>query len=104
MTHRKLIPIHDKVIGKSVDDYGLKTTAGGLIINEKDGAAESIRPRWFEVTHVGPKNQVVEVGDFVLVAHGRWSRGFTINVDDDTKYFHLDSDEILIKTNTKPNL
>ena len=37
MTHRKLIPIHDKVIGKSVDDYGLKTTAGGLIINEKDG-------------------------------------------------------------------
>ena len=42
--------------------------------------------------------------DFVLVAHGRWSRGFTINVDDDTKYFHLDSDEILIKTNTKPNL
>lgn len=104
MTHKTLTPIRDKVIGKSADDYGLKKTAGGLLINEKDGAAGSIRPRWFEVTHVGPENKLVEVGDFVLVAHGRWSRSFTINTDDDTKYFHLDSDEILIKTNTKPNL
>lgn len=101
---KKLIPINDKVIGKSVDDYGIKTTAGGLIINEKDGATESIRPRWFEITHVGPNNKDVSTGDFVLVAHGRWSRAFTINVDDDTKYFHLDSDEILIKSDEKPSL
>lgn len=101
---KKLIPINDKVIGKSVDDYGLKTTAGGLIINEKDGVPESIRPRWFEVTHVGPKNIDFKIGDFVLVAHGRWSRGFTINDDDDTKYFHLDSDEIMLISDTKPNL
>ena len=102
MTYKTLTPLHDKVIGKSVDDYGLRKTAGGLLINEKDGNEKSIRPRWFEITHVGPLNLDVKVGDYALVAHGRWSRGFTINESDGITYFHLDGEEILVKSEINP--
>lgn len=101
MTNRILIPLHDKVIGKTIEDFGFKTTSGGLIINDKDGDEKSIRPRWFQVTHVGPKNKDILVDEFVLVAHGRWSRGFNLN-EGEPKLFHLDTDEILLKSDTAP--
>jgi len=102
MNTRTVTPLRDKIFGKMVDGYGLKTTSGGLIVNEKDATTESIRPRWFEVTHVGPDNIDYVVGEYVLVFHGRWSRAFTISDADATKYFHLDLDQILLKSDTNP--
>ena len=72
---RELSALGNKVLGTMVDGFDLKTTKGGVIIKEEDASAESIRPRWFEVTHVGPTATDVVAGNFVLVAHGRWTRG-----------------------------
>jgi hypothetical protein len=94
--------LSNKVIGIMVDNFGIRKTANGLIINEIDGAENSIRPRWFKVTHVGPEQNAVQVNDYVLVSHGRWSRGFFIDKEASQKYYHLDEKEILIKTETKP--
>jgi len=95
-------PLHDNVVGKMVDGFGIKKTAGGLIINEKDGVETSIRPRWFEITHVGDKNTDFKVGQYALVAHGRWTRGFTIDNSTETKYYKLDLEEILGTSETNP--
>lgn len=85
-----------------VDGFGTRKTKSGLIINERDGTEEAIRPRWFQVTHAGPENHDVGVGDYVLVAHGRWSRGFNIDSLDETRYYHLDTEEIFGISDTNP--
>lgn len=96
-------PIHDKVLAKMIDGFGEKKTAGGLIIQEKDGTADSIRPRWFEVMYVGDDQEDVKPGDYVLVAHGRWSRGVTLDPSDDYKLYFLDNDEMLAVSDELPN-
>ena len=99
---RTLIPLREKVIGTLEDGFGLKRLSSGLIINEKDGDEKNIRARWFKVTHVGPEQRYLKLGDWVLVAHGRWSRGFTIDNEDKTKYYHLDTEEILMVSDVNP--
>lgn len=98
----KIVPIKDKIFGKMIDGFGLKTSSGGVIYNEKDGTEDAIRPRWFEVTHVGSQNKDFQVGDYILVSHGRWSRGFKIDSQDETKYYMLDLDEILLISDNYP--
>lgn len=95
-------PIHDKVLAKMIDGFGEKKTASGLIIQEKDGTAESIRPRWFEVKYVGPEQKDVAPGEYVLVAHGRWSRGINIDPSDEYKLYFLDNEEILAASDELP--
>ena len=91
---KELSALGSKVLGTMVDGFDLKTTKGGVIIKETDATAESIRPRWFEVTHVGPTATDVVAGNFVLVAHGRWTRG--IDFDGvDGKLYRIDEEEIL---------
>ena len=60
-------------------EFGQQTTEGGLIVLSDDGKVGGIHPRWGEVSHVGPDQQDVKVGQYILVAHGRWSRGFDLN-------------------------
>lgn len=96
-------PIRDKVLARMIDGFGEKKTAGGVIIQERDGTADAIRPRWFEVKHVGPEQKDVAPGDYVLVAHGRWSRGVKIDPADDYKLYFLDNDEMLIVSDEMPS-
>lgn len=60
-------------------EFGQQTTQGGLIVLSDDGKVGGIHPRWGEVSHVGPDQREVKVGQYILVAHGRWSRGFDLN-------------------------
>ena len=60
-------------------EFGERKTASGLIIVSDDGKSTGIHPRWGEVIAVGNEQQDVTVGQYVLVAHGRWSRGFKLN-------------------------
>lgn len=75
---RKITPLGDKVLGRMIDGFGEKRTAGGLIVQEAEGTSESIRPRWFEVIAVGPDQSDVAQGEYILVPHGRWSRGLDV--------------------------
>ena len=51
---------------------------GSILIVKDDGKDSGIRPRWAEVYKVGPEQHDVKVGEFVMVAHGRWTRGIEI--------------------------
>jgi hypothetical protein len=55
-----------------------RITQSGLIMLNDNGTSLGIRPRWGQVYAVGPQQQDVTVGQWVLVAHGRWTRGITV--------------------------
>lgn len=73
----KIRPIRDKVLVTDME-FGEMKTAGGLIITSDDGKAHGVKPRWGKVYAVGPEQEDVQVGQWVLVEHGRWTRGMDI--------------------------
>ena len=59
--------------------FGEQKTASGLIISNDDGQTRGIYPRWARVYSKGPDNKdEFEVGDWILVSHGRWTRGLSM--------------------------
>ena len=58
--------------------FGETKSKGGIIIVDDDGTAEGIDPRWGKVYAVGKLQDDVKVGEWVMVAHGRWSRAFKL--------------------------
>ena len=98
----KLRPLRDKVIVEEMQ-FGLQTTSKGLIILNDDGANHGIKPRWGKVHAVGPEQTEVEVGQYILIEHGRWTRGVEL-VDPDsgntTTIRMVDNDNILAISNT----
>jgi co-chaperonin GroES (HSP10) len=63
-------------------EFDTRLSRGGIIIPNDNGTSLGIRPRWGRVYAVGPKQTDVEVGQWIMVAHGRWTRG--IDIDDGT--------------------
>lgn len=59
-------------------NFDQKLSNGGIIIPGGDGKLEGIHPRWAKVYAIGPEQQDVRVGQYVCVAHGRWTRGLKI--------------------------
>lgn len=50
----------------------------GLILLNDNGTTAGIRPRWGRVYAVGSDQKDYAVGDWICVAHGRWTRGVEI--------------------------
>jgi co-chaperonin GroES (HSP10) len=75
-----LKPIHNRVIVSDMH-FGEQKTKNGLILRDDNGTSRGIYPRWGKVHAKGPENNDdYEVGDWILIEHGRWTRG--IDVDD----------------------
>lgn len=63
--------------------FGEQKTKSGIIIRDDNGTTRGIYPRWGKVYAKGSENKDdYDVGHWVLVEHGRWTRG--IAVDDGT--------------------
>lgn len=60
-------------------DRGEQVSEAGIVLRDDDGTLRGIHPRWSQVYSVGDDVTDVNVGDWVLVVHGRWSR--TIEID-----------------------
>ena len=101
---RDIRPLGDKVIARLIDEYGERVTHGGVILSDKDGTTEAIRPRWFLVTHTGPEQEDVTVGQYVLVEQGRWTRGLDVEgTHRKSDYlFRLDTEGILAVSDDEP--
>jgi co-chaperonin GroES (HSP10) len=63
-------------------NFGEQKTAGGIILKSDDGKSEGVKPRWCKVRAVGNEQSSVKVGEWVLVEHGRWTRGLEVEDDD----------------------
>lgn len=101
----KIRPIHGDVIACNME-FGEQQTKGGIILTSDDGKLRGIHPRWCQVYAKGAENKdEYNVGDWILVAHGRWSRGFILEQEDgsEIELRKIDTDEILAVSEEKPN-
>jgi co-chaperonin GroES (HSP10) len=94
--HGSVTPIKDGVIVEEMK-FGIQTTGKGLIIPSDDGSNHGIKPRWARVYSVGPDQDEIEVGQYILIEHGRWTRGIELIGDDGDKTTvrKVDNDNIL---------
>lgn len=98
----KLIPLGNSII---VTDMNFKErfTSAGIILLGDDGKASGIRPRWCRVYAVGPDQHDVKVGEWICVAHGRWSRGAEIETADGTCTIRkVDPNDVLLSSDDLP--
>ena len=73
----KLIPLKDKVLVHNMH-FGEQRSSSGLVILGDDGKDRGIYPRWGQVFAKGTENiEEFQVGDWILVEHGRWTRGIS---------------------------
>jgi co-chaperonin GroES (HSP10) len=100
----KLIPIRDNVLITDMD-FGEQKTAGGLVLLSDDGKSEGVKSRWARVWAIGPEQQDVKVGEWILLEHGRWTRGVTVVEEDGSEITirRADIKAILMVTEEKPN-
>ena len=99
----KLIPIRDNVLVTDMN-FDARVTAGGLVLPSDDGKSEGVRHRWARVWAIGPEQQDVKVGEWILLEHGRWTRGVTVELEDGTDIIirRADLKAILMVTEEKP--
>tara|TARA_B110000503_G_C6980558_1_gene343033 strand:- start:58 stop:462 length:405 start_codon:yes stop_codon:yes gene_type:complete len=85
--------------------FGEQVTASGLIVASDDGKTRGIYPRWAKVYSKGPDNKdEYNVGQWILVEHGRWTRGMAINDGSGVKEVRMvESESILAYSNEKPD-
>lgn len=72
-----LLPLHSKILVSDME-FGMEKTQSGILLQSDDGKSEGIHPRWAKVFAVGPEQKDVSVGDWILVEHGRWTRGMNL--------------------------
>ena len=98
-----------QAIGDHILVYGMefreRLSRGGIIMINDDMKSAGIRPRWARVYAVGPKSKEdIKVGDYIMIAHGRWSRGMTIEDSEGEKVIRkIDPNDILLISETPVN-
>jgi hypothetical protein len=74
-------PLRNSVIVTDMTFEGRQLSSGIVLLGD-DGKTDGIRPRWARVYAIGPEQSDVRVGQWVLIEHGRWSRGLKILKED----------------------
>lgn len=99
-----LKPIKDKVLVSDMH-FGEQKTASGLIIKNDDGTTRGIYPRWGKVYAKGPDNiEDYKVGDWILIEHGRWTRGITLDDGNGEKVVRMvENSSVLMYSEEKPS-
>ena len=96
-------PLNDVVIVGEMT-FAERFTTTGIVLLSDNGKSSGIRPRWGQVYAVGPDQKDVQVGEWVCIAHGRWTRG--IDVEDETGKHTLrrvDPKDILLLSDEMPD-
>lgn len=99
---QKLRALRDSVIVSDMA-FEQRQLSSGIILLNDDGKSAGIRPRWGRVYAVGPDQLDVTVGQWILVAHGRWTRGIEIE-DQQGKHTirRIDPKDILMISDEAP--
>lgn len=100
----KVMPLHDGVLVTGMN-FEEQTTASGLILRSDDGKSEGIKPRWAQVYAIGKEQATIKVGDWILVEHGRWTRGLTVRDSSGEEHFirRVETSSIMMISDHKPS-
>ena len=102
ITRDKFHALNDSVIVEDME-FDVRITQTGLILPNDNGKSSGIRPRWGRVYAVGPEQTDVHVGEWVCVAHGRWTRGLDIEDDEGKRTIRkIDPKDILMSADERP--
>ena len=97
-----ITPLKKRVLVSNMH-FGETKTAGGIILTDDDGTESGIHPRWAKVYAVGDQQEDVKIGQWLLVAHGRWSRALKVKKDGtELEVRMIDENDILLVTDDEP--
>ena len=94
-----------KVLKNTILVHGMefkeRITHSGIILLDDDMKSQGIRPRWAQVYAVGPDVTDVKVGQYIMIAHGRWTRGHAIHDEEGEKVLRkVDPNDVLLVSDT----
>jgi len=97
---QKVKPRPDKIIIYNIQ-RGERQLASGIVLTNDDGKEHGIRARWAQIYAIGDDIDYVKEGQWVLLQHGRWSRG--IEHTDGNTIYSADAEALLAVSDEKPN-
>jgi hypothetical protein len=77
----------------------------GIVLLNDNGTTAGIRPRWCRVYAVGPEQAEFHEGQWICVAHGRWTRGVDIeDANGNTVTIRkIDPKDVLLTSDEQPS-
>lgn len=101
---KKLQAIGNRVLVSDMH-FGEQTTNTGIVISSDNGKTRGIYPRWGKVYSKGPDNKdPYQVGDWILVVHGRWTRSIPVEHDGNKLTVRMvETESILAFADEKPS-
>ena len=98
-----ITPLKKRVLVSDMH-FGETKTKGGIILTDDDGSEGGIHPRWGKVYAIGDQQEDVKVGEWVMVSHGRWSRGFKVKKKGvELEVRMIDENDILLVSQDEPD-
>lgn len=95
--------IHDHIVVQDMN-FDIRVLNSGIVLLKDDKTTTGIRPRWAKVCLVGSEQTEIKVGQWVLVEHGRWTRGIEVDSKQGKVTIRrIDADSILAISDTEPN-
>ena len=101
---QSLRPLKDTVLVTDMVFKERKLNSGLILLND-NGTTAGIRPRWGRIYAIGPDQKDYSVGDWICVAHGRWTRGVEIEDAEGTVITirKVDPKDILLISDEQPS-
>lgn len=98
-------PVKDHIIVQDMD-FGERRTRTGIILPGDNGTDRGIRPRWAKVYSVGPLQEDISPGQYVLISHGRWTRGVDVTGPDGVTLTvrRVDNQDVLLVSDEEPGI
>ena len=98
-----ITPLKKRVLVSDMH-FGETKSKGGIILTDDDGSEGGIHPRWGKVYAIGDQQEDVKVGEWVMVSHGRWSRGFKVKKQGvELEVRMIDENDILLVSQDEPD-
>jgi co-chaperonin GroES (HSP10) len=98
----RILPLRDNILVADME-FGEEKTTSGIIIQNLNGKVEGIKARWGRVWAIGPEQKDVAVGEWICVAHGRWTRGIQVqDGENEITIRRVDNNDILLVADEKP--
>lgn len=99
-----IAPLRDNILVTDMH-FGERKTSTGIILAGDDAEQRGIRPRWARVISIGPEQIDIKVGEWILVNHGRWTRGIDLTDPETNKTITvrmIDPKDAICSCDTEP--
>lgn len=96
-------PIQAHILVRDMN-FGEQKTSSGIVLRSDDGKSEGVKPRWCRVFAIGKDQANVKVGEWILVEHGRWTRGLEVEDENGDKVVihRVDENGIMMSSDNRP--